>query len=374
MAMLNSIVKGGFYPYPPEQLSAARSLFAPAPQEGGRCVLRALDPCAGEGAALAYLAANLGLEPYANELDANRAGRCQALFGQEHTVAGDLFRLRASNEAFALVWCNPPYGENYGGDDRRIELSALRHSWKWAMVGGYVAWVVYAHHMTHKAAEFLAANADQVDVYRLPGLHLGQYAQILVVARKIERRDPDPDLAGQLVESCRCPHSLPELARLDAPRYRFPAPPEVRRFVFAPDEITADVMLAAMQEHGAQQLAGFRQLLTPLPPPPGFHPIVQPRGGHLGLVLAGGLLDGALVKTDEGSAAVRGVVRLVTVDTTPEGQHGIRETYQTRPQVTVSLLWKDGRTRTIEAEKALVDFLKAHKSRLLAHLEERSKP
>ena len=48
MPRLESVAKGGYYPFPPEYIPAFASLFQPAPPGG-----LLLDPCAGEGAALA---------------------------------------------------------------------------------------------------------------------------------------------------------------------------------------------------------------------------------------------------------------------------------------------------------------------------------
>jgi hypothetical protein len=54
MTRLTSIEKGGYYPYPEDHLPALASLFAPDTHGG-----KLLDPCAGEGTALNYLAAEI---------------------------------------------------------------------------------------------------------------------------------------------------------------------------------------------------------------------------------------------------------------------------------------------------------------------------
>src|SRR5262249_35186076 len=135
---------------------------------------RLLDPCAGEGAALKALQDALaGSEAYANELDSVRSAACKALFGPLRTIQGDLYRLRASNAAFSLLWVNPPYSWDTAGRDKRREFDMLSHAWKWVQPGGYVAWCVYAHHVTKRAAQYLCKWAEQVDIWRIPGLHLG---------------------------------------------------------------------------------------------------------------------------------------------------------------------------------------------------------
>ena len=197
MARLTSIAKGGYYPFPAEHLPAVASLFQPA-QRGGL----ALDPCAGEGEALAFLAKTLGLTPYANELDAERAAACRGRFGVAQAVQGDLLRLRTSHNAYVLQWVNPPYTHNKDGDERRREFEYLQHSWQWTQPGGFTLWVVYAHHVTERAARFLLERSSRVDVYRVPGLHLGAYPQVVVVARKAgEKHDASGDDVLALLES-----------------------------------------------------------------------------------------------------------------------------------------------------------------------------
>ena len=59
----------------------------------------------------------------------------------------------ASNEAFAILWANPPYDhDKTAKNNKRVEFAYLRHAWKWAQDGAYAIWVVYAQHMTERAA------------------------------------------------------------------------------------------------------------------------------------------------------------------------------------------------------------------------------
>ena len=52
-------------------------------------------------------------------------------------------------------------------------------------------WCVYRTHLTEDAAAFLAKNSIRVDVWALPGKHLGEYDQIVVAA--IKGMQPDPE-------------------------------------------------------------------------------------------------------------------------------------------------------------------------------------
>ena len=235
MAHLQSQIKGGYYPLPPEHLPALASHFKAVEGVGSTNRGRILDPVAGEGDALQHLAQAWGLTPYANEIDADRAAACRDKFGLERAVCGDLMTLRTPNRAYSAVYVNPPYAENTGrADEKRREFEHLAHSWKWVQDGGFVLWVVYAQHMTQRAAAFLAARSSRVDVYRLPGLHLGTYPQIVVVAKARPEKQSDDGKAIELVTACQSPDApctvaltTTEWHALTAFSARSPAPPDV---------------------------------------------------------------------------------------------------------------------------------------------------
>ncbi len=298
MSRLTSIELGGYYPYPESHLDAMTSLFAPS-SNGGRL----LDPCAGEGRALQHLAEAWHLTPYANELDTDRAAECQVRFGPIQVVQGDLYTLRASLGSFSAVWCNPPYTWDMGSvDEKRRELAVLKHSWKWLSPGGYMLWVVYAHHVTPDAAAFLAKHSRAVDIWRLPGLHLGEYIHVVVVAQEGDSPEDPALFAQRILQGAASPR---ELTLQDTPLYTFPQPRSKQRFIFAPKVITPELALQAVQADGAQFGAAFQRLLESPPPVESVRPVVRPRGGQLALVLAAGLFNGIVVQTEDGRAAVR---------------------------------------------------------------------
>ena len=117
-----STVKGGFYPFFVTHIPAIASYFQTTRQGG-----LLLDPCAGEGEALEALAEALGLTPYANELDEERAALCLERFGHEQSVQGHIKTLRTSHNAYVLQWNNPPYTFNKTGEEKRRELDFLKH-------------------------------------------------------------------------------------------------------------------------------------------------------------------------------------------------------------------------------------------------------
>jgi len=374
MTRLTSIEKGGFYPYPEIHLPALASLFAPVTHSG-----KLLDPCAGEGTALHYLANAWNLRPYANELDMERAAECGRLFGATQAVQGDLYQLRASTGGFVALWCNPPYVWDKTGSDKRRELGMLKHSLKWLQENGYALWCVYSHHVTPEAAGYLAARCSQIDLWKLPGLHLGEYVHVVLVAR-LGRPSVDPiQRTLELVELARS-GAIPELTIHETPCYEFPTPASRKTFLFAPKVISPEIALQAVRESGAQFGSGFATLLEPPAATEEVRPVVRPRGRQLALILAAGMFNGLVLDTDQGRAAVRSTVEpveeLIETEGDPEGsdEETAREVFQTRPRVTITLLGEGGDVTDLSGDLALVEFIKAYKPILMQYLDEHFKP
>lgn len=101
----------------------------------------------------------------------------------KQAVRGDAMRLRATNNAFAIGWINPPYDHDRAAKgNKRVEFTMLRHAWKWIQTGGIVMWCVYKSHVTEDAMAFFAQYAADANIWALPGKHQGEYDQIVLVA------------------------------------------------------------------------------------------------------------------------------------------------------------------------------------------------
>jgi superfamily II DNA or RNA helicase len=342
---------------------------------------RLLDPFAGEGAFLETAARAWNMTPYANELDGERAAACIARFGATQAVRCDAERLVASNNAFHVLWCNPPYDHDGTGTpgNKRVELRYLRHSWKWAADGGLIIWVVYRHHLTQDAAEFLAKHSTQVDVWALPGKHLGEYDQIVVVVTKGANANPDL-LYSDILEQRETPRTLDVQP---APVYKLPPPRPISRFVFAPDTIDEQQGLRLIEEQGAWKSQGFQALLQIPPAQPPIEPVVAPRPGHMALVLAAGVANGAVIDTaDYGRVAIRGKtqhveqVARVEVEASPgDPDRQIKKTtVRLKPTTTLTLLAQDGTVVEMDGDEALLSFITANKSALAQYLNQKFTP
>ncbi|MCK6580532.1 MAG: DUF6094 domain-containing protein [Anaerolineae bacterium] len=375
MARAESKMVMGYLPIDLKHYAAILSLIAPA-----QPAVRLLDPFAGEGAFLEAAAQAWNVTPYANELDGERAAACIARFGATQAVRCDVERLVASNNAFGAAWLNPPYDHDAAASgSKRVEFRYLRHAWKWVQDGGLALWCVYRQHITSEAAAFLAKHSSRVDVWALPGKHLHEYDQMVVAAIKGVPLDPAV-LYEQIIRDRDNPQPLTVQAD---PRYRLPPPRAIQRFVFAPDMLDEAAGLKLIEEQGAWKTSGFQALLDVPPSPTEIEPVVAPRPGHLALVLAAGVADGAVIETDEyGQVALRGKTRhveqiaRVEVEADPnDPERQIKKTtIRLKPTTTLSLLASDGTTVEMEGDEALLGFITSNKRALAQYLNSKFKP
>ena len=99
--LARNFVKNGYYPTDSETTQRILNALAPA-RAGG---MRIIDPCCGEGIALAECKHHLGLAPeaFGVEYDAKSVlDRC---------IHGDFQDCIVGQRQFGLLWLNPPYGD-----------------------------------------------------------------------------------------------------------------------------------------------------------------------------------------------------------------------------------------------------------------------
>ncbi len=375
MARAESKMIMGYLPIEPKHHAAILSLVAPATP-----AVKLLDPFAGEGAFLDAAAKRWNITPYANELDGERAAACITRFGATQAVRCDVERLVASNNAFGAAWLNPPYDHDAGASgSKRVEFRYLRHAWKWVQDGGMALWCIYRQHITSEAAAFLAKHSTRVDVWALPGKHLDTYDQMVVAAIKGVPLNPTA-LYEQIISD----RDRPQLLTVQAePLYHLPTPRAIQRFVFAPDMLDETAGLKLIEEQGAWKTGGFQALLEVPAPPTEIEPVVAPRPGHLALVLAAGVADGAVIETTEyGRVALRGKTRHieqiarveVEADANDPERQVKKTTIRLKPSTTLSLLSGDGTTVEMEGDEALLGFITANKRALAGYLNARFQP
>ncbi|WP_164591768.1 DUF6094 domain-containing protein, partial [Pseudomonas viridiflava] len=131
--------------HPTDELTLERTLQALVPATTGR--MRILDPCSGEGVALAEVAHHLErhrTDAFAVEYDKDRTEHSKSLL--DRVLQGDLMDTMISRQSFGLLWLNPPYGDlvadhsgasqYQGGGRRRLEKAFYQRSLPLLQYGG----------------------------------------------------------------------------------------------------------------------------------------------------------------------------------------------------------------------------------------------
>lgn len=131
-------VKLGYYPTDPENIThILRGIRFPAGM-----TTNLLDPCCGCGKALRQLAQGNNCYAFGVELDECRAEEAQTRL---HRVGvGSFFYSRISNEAFHVLFLNPPYLSvlNESGNRARHEKRFLAESLSHLIIGGVLIYIV----------------------------------------------------------------------------------------------------------------------------------------------------------------------------------------------------------------------------------------
>lgn len=179
--------------------------------------LRILDPCCGEGVALAECANHLQeagavVESFGVEYDAERAWHAKTIIGQvAHSDVNDVFMTWRSQ---GLLFLNPPYGDPVSdkaatGDAKRerLEVMFYRKTIPWLQFGGVMVLIVPFYVLTKDFAGLIARNFERVQVFMAPEQ---QFKQCVVFGVKRQSEAPNPKVQA-LLEACGRGEPTPEL-------------------------------------------------------------------------------------------------------------------------------------------------------------------
>ena len=219
-------VRMGYYPTDPGNIThILRGIAFP---EGVTTNL--LDPCCGCGKALRQLADGNNCYTYGMELDEHRAEEAQTRL---HRVGfGSFFHSRISQEAFHLLFLNPPYLSviNENGGRSRHEKRFLIESIPTLMYGGLLIYVIPYYRLASDICRILVDNFDKLSVWRFADAEFKKFKQVAVMGIR-KKRGTELQDALWLEQYAYAPASIPLLSQLPESRYALPAQPlEVSTF------------------------------------------------------------------------------------------------------------------------------------------------
>jgi len=295
-------IKMGHYPTPPRVVELIRNYLSFPPGK-----FSSLDPCCGEGTALAGLVAGTSAITYGVELDHQRAEESKSRL--HHVLRCAIEESRIQHHSCSVLLLNPPYDEltleeESNAKRERQERAFLRMTVPYLIPGGVLVYIIPQNRLDKAIARLLASRFEHIHVLRFPDPEYGDFRQIVLFGV----RNTDNTLNEQ--EALRL-QSLPkmELSRLsDKAEMAYPVRASgpvalFRSIQVDPEDLKKHMAQSALWKRFAA-LTTRSELRIPRPPLP-LH------SGHLGLLLAAGKLDG-IMGTGDDRHLVKGGVRKVT--------------------------------------------------------------
>ncbi len=279
----------GYYPLPLPEAERIRKHLQLTPG------FVALDPCVGEGHALAAITA--GAEGYrcGAELDAYRVKQARARADQ--VVHASAFDVHCPAESISLLYLNPPYDfEISEGKNERMEGVFLQHTYRWLKPGGLLVFVIPCGSLAD-CSEILAWNLKDISIYALTEPASVKYNQIVLFGIRRTRgereRVRDDEVSRQRMDYYRMSRALEELRELhpltDRPA-RLYGLPGAEPITLTDRGLPLDEIEDLLAKSPAYRQAG--RLLIGREDRVAGRPLNPLHGGHVGLLAVSGMLNG----------------------------------------------------------------------------------
>jgi hypothetical protein len=273
----------GHYPTPAKVVKLIRNYLS-FPTEP----FSALDPCCGEGNALAGLVAGGQAVTYGVELDHRRAEKSKIRLN--HMLRCGIEETRIQHRFCSLLLLNPPYDELTLEEEsdtktERQERAFLRMSMPYLIPGGVLVYIIPHNRLDKAIARLLASRLEHIRAYRFPDPEYGDFRQIVVFGIRKTGNMLDERQAMRLQRMQKM--DLTSLSDEPETNYQIPATGPLTLFrstVIDPEELEKRMAQSPLWKRFAA-LTIRTEIRMPRPPLP-LH------SGHLGLLLAAGKLDG----------------------------------------------------------------------------------
>ena len=341
MARLAAKARCNYYPLPDREAELIRSCLTFPDQP-----FSALDPCAGEGRAMAIITDSSKAATYGIELDAYRAEVAAKVLN--HVIQGDTLSAHARVESFGVIYANPPFDAEFGeSGNQRFEVLFLSHFARWLVPGGVLIYVLPAQQLAG-CAHILASHFRDVQLFRLQSAECVLYEQIVVfaIARSRRERDRTRDseisfIRSHLVSTARQYVTLPILSEGRIELRVPPTGPAEVSYAGLPIDTIEDLL---PKSPAYRQVA---QILDPQPISLSTRPLTPLHKGHIGILGTAGLINGRFGSGDRlHVAAWKTKKRVIRTEESEDEKTIIREREQFVHEL--ALAFANGETALIE--------------------------
>ena len=150
-----------------------------------------LDPCCGEGDALAGLVAGTSAITYGVELDHQRAEESKSRL--HHVLRCGIEETRIQHRSCSLLLLNPPYDEltleeEANAKTERQERAFLRMTVPYLIPGGVLVYIIPQNRLDKAIARLLASRFEHIHVLRFPDPEYADFRQIVVFGVRKSRQ------------------------------------------------------------------------------------------------------------------------------------------------------------------------------------------
>jgi len=311
MARLGSRQIAGYYPTPTRLLSSFASILR-WPEASFRGLL--LDPCAGDGEAIATLrdlwreeidstskkgtVTHRELRVIACEMERHRAEDLHRRLktGADQAHHGDAFHLDfapSENDGAAVLYLNPPYDTD--PDHGRLEQRFLERFAPALYPGAGILFLLVPYRSLRASASYLVEHFMDLRAWRLPEPEFDSFGQVLVVGRRSQRPLRNDLLVARICSWAEDPTLMPVLPE----RCQSPIEMQPEWFHLAVDLESYDsrVIASALRPPTPSKRSEdwcCRDLLGTT-----FSPAVPPKPAHIALALSAGLFNGYRLEPDD---------------------------------------------------------------------------
>ena len=295
--LARNFIKNGYFPTDEDTIGRILNAL-----DIGGPRLRILDPCCGEGVALAEVKHHLvekgaAVAALGIEYDAERAWHSKQIL--DRVAHSDMNDVNLTLRSCGLLFLNPPYGDavtdkaqtGERGTRDRLEKIFFRRTVSWLQFGGVMVLIVPYYVLDTEFAQMISRHFDRVQVFMAPEPRFKQ-AVVLGVKRRADRVDLDTAARLEAVSDTNLPPVLPE--NWHGELYEVPAAVDDANFVFTSVRIDAPQLADELARH--QQALLWPQFGTYFHTTVEKHrrPLRDMSNWHLALALAAGQISGVV--------------------------------------------------------------------------------
>lgn len=213
--LANNFIKNGYFPTDETSLTRIQNFLLPPKSRAARL----LDPCCGEGSALADLRQGLdqrvqeahqnmqagGIEALGIEFDRERAWHAKSIL--DRVIHADLHDVVVKPRSIGLLFLNPPYGfgvadsanrtgaEFHQDKAERLERTFLKKTAPLLALGGVLVFIIPFYALDEDMRIYLARNFTRVQFFMAPEK---QFKQCVIFGIKTRSGHPAKDVLHML--------------------------------------------------------------------------------------------------------------------------------------------------------------------------------